>query len=178
MRSIVAAIVLVLAPLSLSWGAAYDYTGDIVFKDGTKTTYTRLRLLVSEEKEDIIPYSKDLTDMKGPTADLSRLCVSRASKIDFIGFTAAEKKAMKKANIPAAVRKAKVTFRDGAIYDNVFLDCTQANWGSPRESGWLGSEKIESITVKLKKAKLCPKCSRQFKEIGWKYCPFCGEPLK
>jgi len=178
MRSFIVTVMLILLPLTLSRGASQDYTGEIVFKDGTKTAYTRLRVLVSESKEDILPYSKALKDMKGPTANLSKLRVSGVSRIDFIDFTASEKKTMKSADIPAAIRKAKVTFRDGAVYDNIYLACTQANWGSERESGWLGSDKIKSITVKLKGAKLCPKCGRQFKEIGWKYCPFCGEPLK
>lgn len=178
MRSFIVGVVLILLPLALSWGAAQDYTGDLIFKDGTKTTFTRLRLLASEAKEDIIPYSKDLTEMKGATADVSRLRLSGVSRIDFIDLTDTEKKAMKKAAIPAAIRKGKITFRDGAVYDNVYLDCRHGNWGSERESGWLGSDKIESITVKLKKAKLCPKCSRQFKEVGWKYCPFCGMALK
>jgi len=178
MRSFIATIILILVPLIPSWAGQGDYTGEIVFKDGTSKEYTRLRVLVSESKEDILPYSKALKDMKGPTANLSKLRVSGVSRIDFIDFTASEKKTMKSADIPAAIRKAKVTFRDGAVYDNIYLACTQANWGSERESGWLGSDKIKSITVKLKGAKLCPKCGRHFKEIGWKYCPFCGEPLK
>ena len=178
MRSFIVGVVLILLPLALSWGAAQDYTGDLIFKDGTKTTFTRLRLLVSEAKEDIIPYSKDLTEMKGTTGDLSSMRLSGVSRIDFIDLTDAEKKTMKKAAIPAAIRKGKITFRDGAVYDNVYLDCRHGNWGSERESGWLGSDKIRSVTVKLKGAKLCPKCGRHFKEIGWKYCPFCGMALK
>ncbi len=178
MRSFIAAIMLILVPLIPSWAGQGDYTGEIVFKDGTKAAYTRLRVLLSETKEDILPYSKDLKDMKGATANLSKLLVSGVSNVNFVDFTASEKTTMKSAKIPAGIRKAKVTFRDGAVYDNVYLDCSHANWGSPRESGWLGSDKIESITVKLKKAKLCPKCARQFKEVGWKYCPFCGMALK
>lgn len=178
MKSFIVAIMLVLVPVILSWGAAHDYTGDIVFKDGTKKVYTRLRVLVSESKEDIIPYSKDMKDMEGSTSDLSRLRLPGISRIDFIDLTDSEKKERDKIKFSRTIRKAKVTFRDGAVYDSIYLNCTQGNWGSERESGWLGSEKIKSITVKLKKVKLCPKCKRQFKEIGWKYCPFCGEPLK
>ena len=178
MRSFIVTILLVLVPLIPSWAGQGDYTGKIVFQDGTKKAYTRLRVLVSESKEDILSYSKDLKDMKGATANLSKLRVSGVSGIDFIDFTASEKKTMKSASIPAGIRKAKVTFRDGAVYDNIYLDCRHGNWGSERESGWLGSDKIRSVTVKLKGAKLCPKCGRHFKEIGWKYCPFCGMALK
>ncbi len=178
MRSFLVTILLILVPLIPSWAGQGDYTGEILFKDGTKTAYSRLRVLASESKEDILPYSKDLKDMKGATANLSKLQLAGISSMDFIGFTASEKTTMKSANIPTGIRKAKITFRDGAVYDDIYVDCSHGNWGSERESGWLGSDKIEGITVKLKKAKLCPKCSRQFKEVGWKYCPFCGMALK
>ena len=42
MRSFIVTAMLILIPLALSWGAAQDYTGDLIFKDGTKTTFTRL----------------------------------------------------------------------------------------------------------------------------------------
>jgi hypothetical protein len=178
MRSFIATIMLILVPLIAAWARQGDYTGEILFKDGTKTAYTRLRALVSESKEDILPYSKEMKAMKGPTSDLSKFRLSGISRIDFINLTDSEKRLRDRLQFPGTIRKAKVTFRDGAIYDSIYVDCTHGHWGSERESGWLGSDKIKGITVKLQKAKLCPKCSRQFKEIGWKYCPFCGMALK
>jgi hypothetical protein len=178
MRSFIVTLMLILVPLVVSWGGQYDYTGEIVFDDTTTAEYTRLRVLVSESKEDILPYSKDIQDFKGSASELSSLRVPGIARIDFLDFTDSEKREKDHLKFPGTLRKAKVTFRDGAVYDNVYLDCTQGHWGSDRESGWLGSDKIKSITVKLKGAKQCPKCSRQFKEADWKYCPFCGTALK
>ena len=180
MRTLFITLMAVSVVCSMAWGdqrehPGYAYTGEIIFKDSSKVTYN---FLYSTLAGDELSYSKDIMDMKNSTLNLPRVRLSGVSGIDFIDFSDSEKRLIKSANLKSEFRKTKVTFRDGAIYDDIYLDLTLGKWEGYRESGNLYSPKISSITVNIKGAKECPKCSRQFKENGWKYCPFDGSALK
>lgn len=153
-----------------------DYTGEIMLKDGTTIEYDGLWSW--RTMWDRFPYSKDIMDMKGSELNAMRLRLSAISRIDFLEFTELEKSIIEKSKLNIYLRKAKITFRDGVVYDKIYLDCIGTEWHSYRESGRMRDTRIASVTVNIKKAKKCPKCSRQFKEKDWKFCPYDGSPLK
>lgn len=179
MRSFVVAIMVILVSLTASWPSELkpaDYTGEIIYTDGTTVEYTRLwASLLGREEGDKIPFSKDIMGMK--RTPIQWVLFSAVSKVDFVDLTDSEKDSVASL-IPRIIRKAKITFRDGAVYDNVYLDCQGWSWKSEREEGRVEDLRVKSLTVHLKDAKKCPECGREFKEAGYEFCPFDGTPLK
>ncbi len=188
MRLVISGIVMVLLlPLTTFGGElkGEDYAGEIIFQDGTTEVYTFLWSWLAGDK---IPYSKDIMNIKGDTLHLRKIRLSSVSKIDFIDFTQSEKEPIKSANLKYSCRKAKITFRDGTVYEDIYLDCTGWWWERENEKeeikGEIGREYSPSTTVKsliiyLKKGiKRCPKCGIEFKKDNYKFCPFDGTLLK
>lgn len=142
-----------------------DYTGEIVFKDGTRVEYIWLWSTIAGDK---FSYS---TDIEGSRSRMIRL--SDVSRMDFIEMTKSGKEKATKRNWS---HKAKVTFRDGTVWDNIYLSGSMWSWKSSKEEGHVRD--AISITFNLKHAKKCPKCSKQFKELDWRFCPFDGTALE
>jgi hypothetical protein len=151
----------------------WDFTGEIVFKDGTKIEY--IGLSGTGFADDRFEYSKK---MKGPHFATIRL--SDIARMDFIEITEIEKKYAKKYDWS---HKAKITFRDGTVWDNIYLFGSGWGWRSKYDEGDFEEAEVVSgmmmsITFNLKTAMTCPKCSRQFRGPDWKFCPFDGTALK
>jgi hypothetical protein len=93
--------------------------------------------------------------------------------MDFTDMTKNEKDKVTNGNW---THKAKVTFRDGTVWENIYLYGLAWEWKSRHDEGYV--ENAANITFNLKGAKKCSKCSRQFKEPDRKFCPFDGVALK
>ena len=177
MRSVVVVITLMLLPLTVPWACdlkAEDYTGEVTFQDSSKTPYNWFWVVPERDK---LRYSKDMMDLREPVKELSFVRLPSVSKIDFLDFTDTEKRLIDSLKFCPATRKAKVEFSDGAILDKVYLDCTDAFWIGESESGKLNDRRIKNITFQVKELKKCPHCNKQYRQVDWKYCPYCGKPL-
>lgn len=180
MKSLIifAMVILMTSPTLWAKNIFYvkDYVGEIEFKDGSTVEYNEFYCVETRE----VPYSRDIKDLQGDTHYWSNLRFSAISRIDFFDLTDTEKSIAKKYQPYSfeKYRKAKITFRDRTIYDNVYLYCGIWEYRGHHEEGTLANPRIKGLTINLKQAKQCPKCSRQFKEKDWKFCPYDGTPLK
>lgn len=178
MRSFIVIVTLILLPLTFPWACdlkAEDYSGQITFKDSSETSYDWFWVLPEKDK---LRYSKDMMDLREPRQQLSFVRLPSVWRIDFLDFTESEKQLIDSLKFCPAMRKAKVEFNDGAILDKVYLDCTDAIWMGDTQSGKLNDRQIKSISFEVKELKKCPHCSQQYRQVDWKYCPYCGKPLE
>jgi hypothetical protein len=86
-------------------------------------------------------------DLKGSTLDLPMILLAAVSKLDFLELGAEEYAVLNTAGIKSSVRKVRITFRDGAIRDNTYVDCSLTEWKGKNESGNLYSPRVRSITI-------------------------------
>ncbi len=168
------AVLLVLCLSPLPAGAAReDYTGRVTFRDGTVLTYTWLSV-----RHDEIPCARDLSDMKDYGAGSIRLLLPAIAKIDFDNSAAVRKRIA--SILPGyqadSVRRATVTFHDGTVYSDVYVDCA-GEWGNAREKGRLTLPGITSLSIAVANVAVCPKCDRHFAEPSYAFCPRDGEKL-
>lgn len=175
MRHFVAGAVLMLValPAPAASAAKEDYTGRVTFRDGTASTYTWLSV-----RRDEIPFARDVAEMKDYLRGVLKLQVRAVARIDSDDSPAVRRRIT--SVLPGyhseAVRKGTVTFRDGAVYPDVYLDCA-GEWGNSRERGGLALPSISSLTISLADFAECPTCKKRFSDPGYKFCPFDGAEL-
>jgi len=162
------------------------YYGEIIFKDGGKLGY----IWISDSESvglglwesDRIAFSKVIE----PPQPKRWIRFSNISRIDFFDMTTEESEQIED-RIKATtgwekqqyekIRKARITFNDGKVWENIYLYPQSFGYKTRYEEGDI-SETVVSITFNMKNVKICPKCSRQYTNQEWKFCPYDGEPLE
>lgn len=131
---------LLLSPLltntSFAQYTSDKFSGEIYFTDGEIIRYNYL-MGTSGDKTS---YTKDINEPATRT-----ILLSSVAKIDFLPFTKEEQGKTKKGYV-SEIRKAKITFNNGEIYDAIYLSC-YIRWQSPNEEGILCNKTIKRLTV-------------------------------
>ena len=153
-----------------------DLTGTIIFSNDQQVEYTEL------QHTGDWPFVERLADIEAlgnrSTGSPREIKLSTVSSVVFLKLDEEEQRAVKAAPISEpSLRKARVVFNDGSIYDGVYL-YGAPHWESERESGSLLNPMVSSFTIKVKGAKKCSDCGRSFKQSGYKYCPFDATTLR
>jgi hypothetical protein len=172
MRGFNAVILIVLligvsVTLPINNCSAQERHGKIIFQDGSVVDFTWI-----EAFKDSFQYLKNLGDLSS-----REVKISIVSKIEFTNLTDLEQSIVKQKGY-GAMKKAKIEFRDGTVYQNVYTNVAIWHWKNNYEEGNLQDAKSIIFEQRVSETKECPKCSRHFNEADWKYCPFDGTLLK
>ncbi|MBN1999035.1 hypothetical protein JW935_15860 [candidate division KSB1 bacterium] len=117
MRSLIVALIFSasVTTVILEADAQIDhYCGQFLYYDGSRTSFSSLW---SSWAGDKIPYSISLDEVNENSLRLSMLRIRAISRIDYITMTPKEL-----SEKSYSVRKVKVTFRNGAILDSIFIN--------------------------------------------------------
>lgn len=128
-----------------------DWSGEVIFDDGTSVTFHELWSTAFGYS---IPFTKNIEDVKNEGLRPLQIELSSISRIDFLKFTHAENTITKAATSEwSGLRKVRITFQDGEVYDPAFMSTASMEWKGPRLSGNFSIAPIKAATFTLNTVK-------------------------
>ena len=139
----IAALLITAMGLTL-YGQGEKYSGEIVYKSGSKDTFNYYWSTLAGDQ---LPYAERAEDMVSNSLSLPRVRVAGVARIDFLPITKDERKALDQ-NKVYSIRKATVTFKDATKKQNIFLDVGLVHWKGPNSEGSFEAENIVAAVFK------------------------------